>query len=48
VLARHSWPGNVRELESVIGHGCIMVLGDVIGAKDLPDYLRSPNRDEPL
>jgi transcriptional regulator with PAS, ATPase and Fis domain len=48
MLARHSWPGNVRELENVIGHACMMVLGDMIDAKDLPDYLRTSNRDEPI
>jgi len=48
MLARHSWPGNIRELENVIGHACMMVLGDTIDARDLPDYLRAPNRDEPI
>ena len=48
MLARHSWPGNIRELENVIGHACMMVLGDTIDARDLPDYLRAPNRNEPI
>lgn len=43
MLARHSWPGNVRELENVIGHGCMMAMGDTIDVQDLPDYLRSPS-----
>jgi DNA-binding NtrC family response regulator len=51
MLARHSWPGNIRELENVIGHACMMVLGDTIDARDLPDYLRldsvHANRDQP-
>ncbi|MFN3322372.1 MAG: sigma-54-dependent transcriptional regulator [Bryobacteraceae bacterium] len=49
VLARHSWPGNVRELENVLGHACMMVLGDVIDVQDLPDYLREQRSqgDEP-
>ena len=42
MLARHHWPGNVRELENVIGHGCMMALGDTIDVQDLPDYLRFP------
>jgi DNA-binding NtrC family response regulator len=42
VLARHDWPGNVRELENVLGHGCMMALGQTIDVQDLPEYLRSP------
>jgi DNA-binding NtrC family response regulator len=38
-LALHSWPGNVRELENVIGHACMMTLGDTIDIQDLPPYL---------
>ena len=38
-LALHSWPGNVRELENVIGHACMMTLGDTIDVQDLPSYL---------
>ena len=30
VLSLHSWPGNVRELENVIGHACMMAMGDTI------------------
>ena len=41
LLARHNWPGNVRELENVIGHACMMVLGDTIDVGDLPEYLRT-------
>src|SRR5579884_1111057 len=36
VLARHSWPGNVRELENVLGHACMMAMGDTIDVEDLP------------
>ncbi len=39
ILQRHSWPGNVRELENVIGHACMMVMGEVIDAADLPAYM---------
>ena len=41
VLSRHSWPGNVRELENVIGHACMMTLGDTGDVQDLPEYLRT-------
>jgi DNA-binding NtrC family response regulator len=40
-LAMHSWPGNVRELENVIGHACMMTLGDTIDIQDLPPYLQA-------
>jgi DNA-binding NtrC family response regulator len=42
MLTRHSWPGNVRELENVIGHACMMVMGDTIDVRDLPEYLWEP------
>jgi DNA-binding NtrC family response regulator len=38
LLGRHCWPGNVRELENVIGHACMMVMGDTIDVRDLPEY----------
>ena len=41
-LATHPWPGNVRELENVIGHACMMVMGDTIDVQDLPEYLQAP------
>jgi len=39
MLARHTWPGNVRELENAIGHACMMVVGETIDVRDLPEYL---------
>jgi DNA-binding NtrC family response regulator len=39
LLGRHFWPGNVRELENVIGHAAMMVMGDTIDVRDLPEYL---------
>ncbi len=44
VMSRHLWPGNIRELENVVGHGCMMTAGSMIDVQDLPDYLRSPQR----
>ena len=41
VLSRHAWPGNIRELENVIGHACMVVMGDTIDVMDLPEYLRT-------
>ncbi|MGA2716533.1 MAG: sigma-54 dependent transcriptional regulator [Bryobacteraceae bacterium] len=46
ILARHNWPGNIRELENVIGHACMMVLGEMIDVADLPDYLRFPAKQQ--
>ena len=40
-LALYHWPGNVRELENVIGHGCMMTMGDSIDIQDLPQYLQA-------
>jgi DNA-binding NtrC family response regulator len=39
-LNRYAWPGNVRELENVIGHACMMALGEVIDISDLPGHLQ--------
>lgn len=36
VLNRYAWPGNVRELENVIGHACMMAMGEMIDIADLP------------
>jgi DNA-binding NtrC family response regulator len=38
-LSSYNWPGNVRELENVIENACIMVDGDFIDIKDLPQNL---------
>jgi len=39
VLSSHQWPGNIRELENVIGHACMMCMGDTLDVPDLPPYL---------
>jgi DNA-binding NtrC family response regulator len=43
VLSRHHWPGNVRELENVLGHACMMAMGEVVDIDDLPAYLQMPS-----
>ncbi len=49
LLTMHSWPGNVRELENVIGHSCMMTLGDTIDVQDLPTYIQAASvHDAPL
>ncbi len=46
-LTRHAWPGNIRELENVLGHACMMAMGDMIDVEDLPQFIRWPdNRGE--
>lgn len=45
VLSRHSWPGNVRELDNVMGHACMMAMGETIDIADLPDNLRRGGED---
>lgn len=40
LVNRYSWPGNVRELENVIGHACMMTMGDSIDVADLPANLQ--------
>ena len=42
LLASHSWRGNVRELENVIGHGCMMAMGEMIDVADLPESVQTP------
>jgi DNA-binding NtrC family response regulator len=43
VLRTHAWPGNVRELENVIGHACMMCVGDTLDVTDLPRYMQRPD-----
>ena len=44
-LESYDWPGNVRELENVIGHACMMCMGDTLDVPDLPPYLQSPGEE---
>jgi DNA-binding NtrC family response regulator len=45
-LTRHSWPGNIRELENVLGHACMMAMGDMIDVEDLPQSIRPPDNEK--
>jgi DNA-binding NtrC family response regulator len=40
LMSRYQWPGNVRELENVIGHACMMAMGEMIDVADLPQNLQ--------
>ncbi len=39
-MMRYSWKGNVRELKNMVERLIIMVEGDIIEAKHLPEYMR--------
>ena len=41
----YSWPGNIRELENTIGNACMMVDGNVIDIRDLPEPVRGQSGD---
>lgn len=47
VLNRYGWPGNVRELENVIGHACMMAMGEMIDITDLPPNLQQGSQPQP-
>jgi two-component system response regulator HydG len=39
IMIRHDWPGNVRELENLIERAVILVRGEMITPKELPEDL---------
>ena len=41
VLARHPWPGNIRELRSALGSACMMMEGEMVDVRDLPERIRA-------
>ena len=47
ILASYSWPGNVRELDNVIGLAAMMLEGNVIDAKDLPQQVTARVSETP-
>ncbi|HVP57828.1 MAG TPA: sigma-54 dependent transcriptional regulator [bacterium] len=46
MLMRYDWPGNVRELENALERAVILQEGRVIMPEDLPEKLRSRNKDK--
>ena len=40
-LLRYPWPGNVRELENVIERAVVLLLGDTVSERELPEALLS-------
>ncbi|MBI1847939.1 MAG: sigma-54-dependent Fis family transcriptional regulator [Candidatus Rokubacteria bacterium] len=41
-LEAYRWPGNVRELQNVIERACALADGDLVRARDLPEYVTAP------
>lgn len=40
LLVNYDWPGNVRQLQSVVRHSLINTTGTVLGADNLPQFIR--------
>ncbi|MDR0826458.1 MAG: sigma-54 dependent transcriptional regulator [Desulfovibrio sp.] len=40
-LIRYSWPGNVRELENTIERAVVLMMGEQISKRELPDSIRA-------
>ena len=47
-LVRYAWPGNVRELENVIERASILLLGEHISERELPERLKTPEQGDAL
>ena len=40
-MMRYPWPGNIRELENTVERACVLVKGNIMQLKDLPDHIRA-------
>lgn len=47
-LVRYAWPGNVRELENVIERASILLLGEHISERELPERFGAGAQDDSL
>ncbi len=45
MLVAYPWPGNVRELQNIVERLVLMTPRDLIDADDLPEHIRSPDRE---
>lgn len=45
ILKKWSWPGNVRELENTLERAIILMNGEYVGARELPDRMRDVEPD---
>ncbi|MCA9134462.1 MAG: sigma-54-dependent Fis family transcriptional regulator, partial [Planctomycetales bacterium] len=43
LLNAYHWPGNIRQLQSVVRQSLLNTTGTVIGADNLPDFIRQPS-----
>jgi two-component system response regulator AtoC len=48
LLEDYSWPGNVRELENVVERAAVLVDGDKVTVRDLPESVQKPDGVTPL
>jgi DNA-binding NtrC family response regulator len=46
LLGAYDWPGNVRELRNVVERAVIVAGEGLVGAEDLPPYVREPEEGE--
>lgn len=47
-LVRYAWPGNVRELENVMERASILLLGEHISERELPERLKATEQGDAL
>lgn len=45
-LVKYAWPGNVRELENVIERAVVLLLGEYVSERELPQNLLRPEDQE--
>ncbi len=43
-MLRYSWPGNVRELENAVERAVVLLVGELVGERELPPQILSQNR----
>jgi DNA-binding NtrC family response regulator len=50
LMRRYAWPGNVRELQNALEHALVLCDGPVLGPKNLPSEIQSPelSHSQPL
>ena len=44
VMLRYSWPGNVRELENAVERAVVLLVGELVGERELPPQILSQTR----
>ncbi|MGJ3522442.1 sigma-54-dependent transcriptional regulator [Nitratidesulfovibrio sp. D1] len=46
-LLKHGWPGNVRELENTVERAVVLLVGEYISERELPQNIAGGDGDEP-